>query len=110
MSNHPTTARARERLPQRRRSENLVFQLEGHSFTATISFYEDGRIGEAFVTNSKYGNQLDTNSRDAAILFSFAVQHGANINDIRKALSRDSAGRALGPIGKLLDVLAGETQ
>jgi hypothetical protein len=96
----------RHRLPNRRRSENLSFHLNGHYFTATIGFYRDGRIGEAFLTNSKHGNQLDTNSRDAAILLSFALQHGADINQIRKALCRDAQGRAVGPIGALLDLLA----
>jgi hypothetical protein len=97
---------SRERLPQRRRSQNLTFELNGHHFTATIGFYPDGRIGEAFLTNSKYGNQLDTNSRDAAVLLSFTLQFGADIKTIRKALCRDSQDRALGPIGKLLDLLA----
>ena len=96
----------RERLPQRRRSENLSFELERHHFTATIGFYPDGRIGEVFLTNSKYGNQLDTNSRDAAILLSFALQFGADINTIRKSLCRNGERHALGPIGKLLDLLA----
>jgi hypothetical protein len=96
----------RQRLPQRRRSENLSFELERHHFTATIGFYPDGKIGEVFLTNSKHGNQLDTNSRESAILLSFALQFGADINTIRKSLCRDSQGRALGPIGALLDLLA----
>ncbi len=100
----------RRRLPNRRRSENLTFELNGHHFTATIGFYPDGRIGEAFLTNSKHGNQLDTNSRDAAILLSFALQFGADINTVRKALCRDSQNRALGPIGKLLDLLVERDQ
>ena len=64
----------RERPQNRRRSENRSFELDGHHFTATIGFYPDGRIGELFLTNSKHGNQLDTNSRDAAILLSFALR------------------------------------
>jgi hypothetical protein len=91
---------ARERLQNRRLSENFAFELDGHHFTATIGFYPDGRIGEAFLTNSKHGNQLDTNSREAAILLSFALQFGADINVIRKSLCRDGQGRALGPIGQ----------
>jgi hypothetical protein len=34
---------------------------------------------------------------------SFALQYGADVNHIRRALCRDSRGRALGPIGKALD-------
>jgi hypothetical protein len=48
----------------------------------------------------------ETNARDAAIILSFALQHGANICKIAKALCRDSKGRALGPIGAALDRIA----
>lgn len=97
----------RQRLPNRRYSENLTYELDGLRFTLTYSRFADGRIGELFLTNHKSGNQSDTNARDAAIILSFALQHGADINAIRKALCRDSAGRALGPIGAALDILAG---
>jgi hypothetical protein len=73
-----------------------------------VSRFADGRIGELFLNNHKAGNQVDTNARDAAILLSFALQHGADIDEIRKALCRNSAGRALGPIARALDILAGE--
>jgi hypothetical protein len=97
----------REKLPNRRRSENFTFELDGLRFTATISRFADGRIAELFLNNHKFGNQSDTNARDAAIVLSFALQHGADINDIRKALCRDSKGRALSPVGAALDILAG---
>jgi len=95
----------RRRLPNRRRSENLTFEIDGLRFTATIGFYRDGRIGECFINNHKQGNQSDTNARDAAILLSFAIQHGADIAVIAKALCRDSKGKALGPVGALLDLI-----
>jgi hypothetical protein len=96
----------RERLTNRRASENFTFELDGLRFTATVSRFPDGRLSELFLNNHKAGNQVDTNARDAAILLSFALQHGADIDAIRKALCRDSRGRALGPIGKALDLLA----
>jgi hypothetical protein len=96
---------ARERLPQRRANESFTFELNGLRFTATVSRFPDGRIGELFLTNHKFGNQSDTNARDAAILLSFALQHGADIEAIRRALCRDSQGRALGPIGEALDII-----
>ena len=89
----------RERLTNRRASESFTFELDGLHFTATVSRFPDGRIGELFLNNHKAGNQVDTNARDAAILLSFALQHGADIDAIRKSLCRDSRGRALGPIG-----------
>jgi hypothetical protein len=98
----------RERLPNRRTSVSFSFELDGLHFSATVSCFPDGRIGEIFLNNHKFGNQSDTNARDAAILCSFALQYGANINDIRKALCRDGNGRALSPVGAALDLLAAD--
>jgi hypothetical protein len=96
----------RERLAERRVSENFSFEVDGLSFTATISRFADGRVSELFLNNHKAGNQSDTNARDAAIILSFALQYGAPIQEIRKALCRDSHGRALGPVGAALDLIA----
>jgi hypothetical protein len=100
---------ARERLPNRRASECFTFELDGLRFAATVSRFADDRIGELFLNNHKAGNQSDTNARDAAIVFSFAVQHGADIDAIRRALCRDSQGRALGPLGVALDLIHAST-
>jgi hypothetical protein len=96
---------ARARPANRRPSENISYELDGMRFTATVSRDASGRIIETFCNNHKRGNQLDTNCRDSAIILSFALQHGADSDAIRRALCRDSAGRALGPIGRLLDLL-----
>jgi hypothetical protein len=98
----------RQRLPDRRQSENFTFEVNGLRFTATFARFADGRIGELFLNNHKAGNQSDTNARDAAIILSFALQHGADIEAIRMALCRDSNGRALGPISAALDLLMGD--
>jgi hypothetical protein len=103
------TAR-RERLPDRRKSESFTFELDGLRFMATLSRYQDRRIGELFLNNHKAGNQSDTNARDGAILLSFALQYGADIGAIQRALCRDSAGRALGPIGAALDLILANNQ
>lgn len=93
----------REPLPNRRPCESFSFELNGLRFTATISRFADGRVGELFLNNHKFGNQSDTNARDAAILLSFALQHGADLDQIRKALCRDAAGRPLGPVAAALE-------
>jgi hypothetical protein len=98
----------RARLPDRHQSENFTFELDGLRFTATVSYFASGKIAELFLNNHKAGNQSDTNARDAAILLSFALQHGADVEVIRRALCRDSLGRALGPVAGALDVLAGD--
>jgi ribonucleoside-diphosphate reductase alpha chain len=96
----------RKRLPNRRGSE--VFELEagGLHFSASVSRFADGSIGELFLNNHKSNSAADTNARDSAIAFSFAVQHGADAEAIRRALSRDAQGRALGPLGVALDLIA----
>jgi hypothetical protein len=99
---------ARQRLASRRPSTSFTFELDGLRFTATVSRFPDGSIGEVFLNNHKSGNQSDTNARDAAIVLSFALQHGADIDAIRRALCRDSSGLALGPVGAALDLLADE--
>jgi hypothetical protein len=95
----------RQRLPNRRTCESFNFELDGLRFTASVGRFPNGRIGELFLVNPKSGNQSDTNARDAAIILSFALQYGADIDAIRKALCRDSAGSALGPVGAALDIL-----
>jgi len=96
---------ARERLPNRRYSENCGIEVHGLRYTATASWFPDGRIGELFLTNHKSNSAADVNARDAAITFSIAVQHGADPHAIRRALCRDSHGRASGPLGAALDRL-----
>jgi hypothetical protein len=96
---------ARERLPDRRQSETFELHALGLRYTATVSRYADGRIGELFLTNHKSNSAADTNARDSAIAFSVAVQHGADPEVIRRALCRDSQGRASGPLAVALDII-----
>jgi hypothetical protein len=96
----------RERLPT---SEIFDLEVGGLTYTASLSRFADGRIGELFLNNHKSNSAADTSARDSAIAFSFAVQHGADTEAIRRALSRDAQARALGPLGVALDIIAGES-
>jgi hypothetical protein len=82
----------RNRLPNRRVSE-----------TFTISRLPDGRCCELFLNNHKSNSSADNTARDAAIIASIALQYGADVETIRKGLSRDSLGRATSPVGAALD-------
>ena len=99
---------ARRRLPNRRASISFGLEVNGLAYTATYSRFADGRPAEIFLQNHRTNSGADVNARDAAIAASFALQHGANVEDIRKALCRDNQGRASGPLGVALDILAGE--
>src|SRR5258707_3951459 len=100
----------RRRLPNRRASITFTFEVGGLTYTATVSRYSDGEIGELFINNHRSNSSADTNARDAAIAFSIAVQHGADPEVIRRALCRDSHGRASGPLAAALDLIMGERQ
>jgi ribonucleoside-diphosphate reductase alpha chain len=97
----------RQRLRNRRASETFDVDVGGLRYTATASRYTDGRIGELFLRNHKSNSAADIVARDSGIAFSIAVQCGADPHAIRRALSRDSQGRACGPLGAALDLLLG---
>jgi hypothetical protein len=98
----------RERLPNRHAAETFDVEAGGQHYIATVGRHADGRICELFLANRKSNSQADTNARDSGIAFSFAVQHGADPHAIRRALSRDSHGRASGPLAAALDHLLGD--
>src|ERR1700712_4009899 len=97
----------RRRLPQRRSHELLDFVHAGHRYTAGIGFFEAGGLAEIFVNvPGRSGSAIEAVARDAAILTSICLQHGASAETIRCALTRNSDGTAGGPVGALLDLLA----
>jgi ribonucleoside-diphosphate reductase alpha chain len=98
----------RQRLPNRRQSETFGFEHAGLRYTATASWFADGRLGEVFITNGKADSQADSNVRDAAIVASIAMQYGAPLDVICKALLRDGRGRLSTPIGAALDLLSAQ--
>jgi hypothetical protein len=97
---------ARERLPQRRKCETLTFALGRLIYQASVGYYPDGRVGEIFLDSSKSGTDVQIACRDAAIMVSFALQHGAELESLRSACTRAPDGSADGPLGMLLDLLA----
>jgi ribonucleoside-diphosphate reductase alpha chain len=97
---------ARTHLPNRRLAETFAINVAGLQYTCTIGRYPDGSIGELFLSNHKANSAADVNARDAAIVTSIAIQFGADIETIRKALCRDSHGRPSGPLGAALDRIA----
>src|SRR5262249_62267028 len=98
----------RARLPNRRFSETRDIHAGGLNYRATISRYDDGRLAEVFVDMSKAGSAADVAARDCAIATSLALQWGADPEVLRKAMCRDARGKAVGPVGILLDLVAAE--
>jgi hypothetical protein len=81
------TSAVRRRLPDRRGSETFSLQCGGLPYIATISRFENGPLGEIFLTNHKSGSDTDTAARDSAVVCSIALQFGTDVETIRKALS-----------------------
>ena len=100
----------RRQLPNRRASETFVIEAAGLRYTATVSWFDDGRLAELFLSNRKSNSSSDIYARDTAIVLSFALQHGADAEAIRRALCRDSQGYAIGPLGVALDTILGARQ
>jgi hypothetical protein len=105
----------RARLPNKRKAETLSFEHSGTrggnpiAYTATLGFYDDGRMGEIFMrATDKAGSELDIQVRDISILCSILLQHGCELETIRHALTRNADNSASGPLGALLDRIVTE--
>ena len=96
----------RRPLANRRHAETFGLTVAGLRYTCTVGWFPDGSIAELFLNNHKSNSAADTNARDSAIVFSIAVQCGADPEVIRRALSRDLQGRASGLLGTALDLIA----
>jgi hypothetical protein len=91
-------------LPNRRPAVTIVYQHGGADFTMTAGHYVDGRLGEIFINAGHANSALDALASDAAIAISFALQHGADLASMRRAMKRNSQGEPSSPIGKALDL------
>jgi hypothetical protein len=99
---------SRERLANRRSALTFDLEVGGLAYTCTVGRFPDGRVSEVFVQNHKRSSGADVAVRDAGIILSFALQHGADFNSIRRALCRDPRGGASGVMGAVLDAIAAE--
>src|SRR5262249_21828813 len=96
----------RRRLANRQLAETFEFTVGELRYIRTIGRFPDSSLAELFINSCKNNSAADTNARDLAIVFSIAVQCGADPEVIRRALSRNSQGHASGPLGPALDHLA----
>src|SRR5262249_53819690 len=96
----------RQPLANRRHAETFELRVAGLRYTCTVGRVPNGSIAELVLNNHQNNTAAVTNARDSAIVFSIAVQCGADPEVIRRALSRDSQGRASGLLGIALDLIA----
>jgi hypothetical protein len=97
----------RQLLPQRRRAETFDLSYGGmaHAFAVTLGFYDDGALGEVFISGAKSGEAVEAIARDGAVLMSLALQHGANLETLASAITRDGQGAPSSVIGAVIDHL-----
>ena len=97
---------SRRILPQRRRAETFAVVHWNQPFAVTIGFFDDGAMGEVFVNSRKTGGDVEAIARDAAVVISLSLQHGAAVETLRHAITRSSNGAPSSILGAVIDALA----
>jgi hypothetical protein len=95
----------RQVLPQRRRAETFTVIHWDQPFVVTVGFFDDGTPGEVFVDSHKTGGDVAI-ARDAAVVISLSLQHGAAVETLRHAITRSSNGAPSSILGAVIDALA----
>lgn len=95
----------RKKLPNRRAGITITFRHNNHTYHGSTGEYDDGKIGEVFLTAGKSGTHLSVTTHDASIATSIALQHGATIQELSKACIKNEDGSPAGALGKMLQML-----
>jgi len=95
----------RQRLLNRRAAETFEIEVGNLRYTATAGRFEDGRLAEIFLQNTKSASQSDNNARDSAVAASLALQFGCPLETLQRALLRDSRDRPSTPLGTAIDFI-----
>jgi len=85
----------RKRLPRVRKSFTHKFKVGNHAGYITAGMYEDGRLGEVFVSISKEGSTLGGLMNAFSIIVSIALQYGVPL----KEMARKMKGMRFEPAG-----------
>ncbi len=95
----------RRLLPQRRPAETFTVIHWNQAFAVTVGFYPDGQPGEVFVDARKTGGDVEAIARDAGVILSLCLQHGATVESIRHAVTRTANGAPASILGAVVDRL-----
>ena len=99
----------RERLPNRRLSTSLTFEHRGLLYTATTAVLLTAAWRNCSSTTTR-STLRPTSIVATVIILSFALQHGADIKAIARALSRDPQGKPTGVVGVAIGLVIAEPQ
>jgi hypothetical protein len=95
----------RRTLPQRRAAETFDMRFWNQSFSVTIGFYPDSTPGEVFIDSRKTGGDVEAIARDAAVVISLSLQHGAAVETLHHAITRNRNGAPSSILGAVIDAL-----
>jgi hypothetical protein len=102
-------APARERLKNRRPHDVRAFEYAGIKYVVGLGRFSDGRLAEVFFNvPGKVGTDLEAHARDMAIAASLCLQHGCDLNVLRRALTRTGNGSPGSALSYILDQVAAE--
>src|SRR5262245_40920122 len=97
----------RNTLPQRRYSETIKFRFGGQNaaYHLTCGYFDDGTLGEVFLSTNKIGSSAEAIARDVAILISLSLQHHCSLETMKGALTREANGEPSSIAGAVIDRL-----
>lgn len=77
------------------------------TYDVMVGFDTSDQVKEVFISCSKITTAMDIAARDTATLISIALQHGASIEELANAMTRDDQGEPQGIAGAALDHMKG---
>jgi hypothetical protein len=98
----------RRRLPNRRAHESRDIEFDGRRFSLGVGLDNTGAPVEVFVSAPRAGSGYAALARDAGILLSLALQSGADLATIRRALTREADGSAASLLAAIADEIGGQ--
>jgi hypothetical protein len=78
----------RKGLPHRRQATNFKGKWNGMAIFISCGYYNDGTLGEVFLSAGKLQSGMDTAAKDAAIAISLALQFGCPVETLANAFLR----------------------
>jgi ribonucleoside-diphosphate reductase alpha chain len=100
---------SRDQLTNRRASETFDITFSGVRMSVSLGYYDDGRVGEVFLSTQKEGTPIDVAARDTAVLISLLLQYGCSADIILKSLMTDHAGKPEGIAGMVASIIKEES-
>jgi hypothetical protein len=96
----------RERLPNRRGAETIVFEHGERRWRACFGLFGDGRLAELFLDVGRESPIAEA-ARESALLASLALRHGCPADTLRHALDSRDGGPLAAVLAAITDARSG---